>query len=156
MSKLSALRSFAILSCAILLSSGLSYVQRNEVPARVEGVIRISAFVAGIVVVPILLILAWHVWIRTVRPSLSQWRNGVAGASLLILSVSWVFFVITDFIAFASHFTAAAPGVGVQSAFLLSSSFAAILALASRGNARIYAFAASILIWGWFESTIHV
>jgi hypothetical protein len=108
----------------------------------------ITISLAGLLIIPILLFLAWRGWIGSVRGELRPGRNSTGFVGLLVLSVNWVgpaFLVMTiflhhdaDFLDFRDVTISLARPLDVA---------AVALAIALRGMPRIYALLAGLLLF---------
>jgi hypothetical protein len=56
----------------------------------------IAKVIASLALVPVLLLIAWREWIHKERESLPGWRNGIALAAFVIISLNWLAAILLD------------------------------------------------------------
>jgi len=108
-----------------------------------------------LVVGPVLLILASSGWIRSVRPEMAAWRNGLGLTALVLTSLHWGYTVLLLAVGLANLLLHTLPGLIDQDAgyALLLMKFAdliaIVLAIALKRAPRIQAIVAGILMFGF-------
>ena len=114
-------------------------------PLFVESTVRFVAAVVSLLAVPILIVLSYRSWASNIRASLPHWRNGLGLSGIVFVLAAWLWWVLR-----VSGLVAP-----VHDSFLLPLGEAVIavgtliapgLALAWRGNARVSAVAASMVL----------
>ncbi len=109
-----------------------------------ERTIRLIETAAAFVGVPILVVLSYRRWLAQIRGGLPHWRNGIGLASLTLVSMSWLWFVLTLAEA-RPHSDIFALRV-LDFMVALATLFAPFCALAWRRSARLYAIAATVVM----------
>jgi hypothetical protein len=59
--------------------------------------------VAVLILVPILLVVVWSAWLRSISAVLPFWRNGIVVVALLIISLHWMLAVAIDLTELLHH-----------------------------------------------------
>jgi hypothetical protein len=59
-------------------------------------VLSVALALVSLVAIPILLLLAWRGWTRSVRAELPAWRNGLCISALLLLFLDWLGAVVLE------------------------------------------------------------
>jgi hypothetical protein len=138
---------------AIATIVAMTYVQTALVPGLVEGAVRTGAYLAGLIAVPILVILGFRSWYQMSKATMSAWRNGLALSSMVLPSLVWVGFISMNVESLAiNHF----PHVVDDLATLLNSNLlAGLLAIALTRKARLIIWSSVLLLWAGLESGIH-
>lgn len=100
----------------------------------------------GLVITPILLVIAWRDWLRSDRAALPPWRNGIGLAALLIASLSWA---MAGFVEISVLLRYKIPGLtGLTLIFLWQQLVisAVVLGFALKGAPRVLAVMAGLLM----------
>jgi hypothetical protein len=152
---ISSKRSVFVTLFALSVLGAVTYVQHRLVPATAENVIRSFAGKVGLLAVPVLIVLAYRAWAKAVRSELPAWRNGLGLGSIVLLSVSWLFFAALSILGSirpgSTHFF----DLEWTATLFSCTEAAALLAIALRGASRIQAISAALLMWTWVQSTIY-
>ncbi len=154
--KLPALKRSAVTILASTVVMGaVTYVQHLPVPGIVENTIRSLAGKLGLLAVPILIILACRTWLKSIRPELPSWRNGLGLSSIVILFATWLVFAAAPILRSVRPSTMQFLGFEWTATLLACTEAAALLGIALKGASRIQGFAAAVLMWAWLQSTIY-
>ena len=150
---------FSIL--AVFLASAVFVViavQHFQVPGIVEGTARISARMSGWVAVPVLLFLGFRNWIRTSRTK-SQWLNGLALSSMVLVALVWIGTLVTSFVSVVrpsgNHLFKGDPLCWLAT-LLYSTLLAGLLAFALTGKSRLLVLCSALLMWSALQSSIYI
>ena len=109
---------------------------------------RILFGAAGLIVVPILLIVAWRGWVTSVRQELPLWRNGVSMSAFLLLFLNWLGAAALEGPVFLNSQVARPPRL-MEGMLTFSHAFSVlvlVLALALRRAPRFQAIVAALLM----------
>lgn len=122
-----------------------------EVTGMRSVIFHISVFI-----VPLIIGAAFLEWLRTIRPGLPSWRNGLALASMVAVFFAWFFL--------AALFVSASSRSGFMK-FLspdwilmldLAIVFAILLAMALKDGPRLQVIAAALLVLSGVVTTVYI
>jgi hypothetical protein len=139
-------KSVILIPLSIGALAAVTYVQSVLVGERTEVAVRASAGVLGLLAVPLLVALACRTWVKLARPTLSNWRNGLGLASIIILCISWLLFAVVLVIERIRPEATRFFSPDWFATILWSTQAAALLALALRGPARNMGISAAFLM----------
>ena len=127
-----------------------------------EAVIRLVAFVSGVLLTPMLVILAFVGWSRYWRSKLPHWRNGIGLTSFLFVAVAWMWFVVSVGDAYwrgpfaPKGFINSSAFVLIDMEVVVPCTLATVLfATALKGWVRVQMVTATILLCAARASTIY-
>jgi hypothetical protein len=127
----------------------------------IEGVVRLSGLISAVVAVPLLLLLAFRGWTRSLRFQLPRWRNGIGLTSLLIVAVVWLWYSLVLVPAILDHHLleqhVSLRNITAYYEFLLPYYMypAVLFAAALKGVPRFQALGASLLMMCGFASMVN-
>ena len=101
-----------------------------------------------LIIVPVLIVLAWRGWIKSVRRELPSWRNGVGSSALSLLSLYWLGIAALEVPSVLSRWRVARP-TDLESAMLRLhplETAVVVLAFALRRDSRAQAIIAGLLM----------
>jgi hypothetical protein len=141
---------------AVATIAAMTYVQTVLVPGFVEIAVRTCANLAGLIAVPVLLLLGFRSWYKMSRAKMSAWRNGLALSSMVLPSLVWVsrISMLSAGPLAINHFPHVDP-LGLFATLLYSNLLAGLLAIALMGKGRLLVLSAVFLLWAGLESRIY-
>lgn len=142
-----------MLSVASLVA--VTFVQTRVLPGTAEVTIRTYVGVFSLFCVPLFSTLAYREWVKFIRAKLSNWRNGLGLASIVIVWSIWLSAVALQILRSISPQSVGFVNLDWIAMFLYSTLAAALLALALRGTSRIQAVGAAVLMWAWLQTGVY-
>lgn len=145
-----------ILAAAVLVT--VNYVQHNLVPGGMEIAVRTCARLSGLLVVPVLVVLGFRNWTKTLRVKLPEWRNGLALSSMVLQSLIWMNYFVTSTVyagpQIGNHLFHVDP-LSWFATLLYSNLLAGLLAFGLTGRSRLLVLSSALFQWSSLQSGIY-